>query len=220
MNILLVGGQQNAYFLSKSLKKKGHEVVVINQDHGWCQSLADRYEIVTVCGNGSNANTLKEAHIEKMDILIALYDQDATNLIVCELAKKQFNVKHTLSIVNDPKNVEIFQGFGVDKCVSITRAFNELIEQYTIEENIKKYLPIEDSRVVIYDLVLTENSPALNKKLWELAFPPQSIIIYVFRGKDIILPQGNTLLLTGDKVVVLSSIQSMEKVLKLLNEKS
>lgn len=150
----------------------------------------------------------------------ALYYQDAANLIVSELAKKQFNVKHTFAIVNDPKNAELFQGFGVDKCVNTTRSFNKLIEQQAIEENIKKYLPIEDGQVVICDVVLTENSPAVNKKLWEIGFPAQSIIACVLRGEEIILPQGNTLLMAGDKAVVLSSAQSMEKTIILLNGKS
>ena len=220
MNILLVGGQKNAYHLIKSLKTKGHEVMAVNQDHDWCQMLADIYEIKTICGNGSNANTLKEAHTEKMDVVIALYDQDAANLIVSELAKKQFNVKRTYAIVNDPKNAELFQGFGVDKCINTTRIFNELIEQQTIEENIKKYLPIEDGRVVICEVELTGNSPALNKKLWEISFPQQSIIACVLRVEENIIPQGNTMLMAGDKVIVLSSAQTMEKTIFLLNGKS
>jgi trk system potassium uptake protein TrkA len=220
VNILIVGGQQNAYHLIKSLKLKGHAVMAVNQDHDWCQMLADIYEIETICGDGSNANTLKEAHAEKMDVVIALYDQDAANLIVSELAKKQFNVKRTYAIVNNPKNAELFHGLGVDKCINTALIFNESIEQLAIEENIKKYLPIEDGRVVTCEVELTENSPVINKKLWEISFPQQSIIACVLRGEEIIIPQGSTMLMTGDKVIVLSSIQTIENMITLLNVKS
>ncbi|MEI7885159.1 MAG: TrkA family potassium uptake protein [Clostridia bacterium] len=216
MNILIVGGEQNAYYLIKSLKAKGHEVVAVNHEHDQCQMLADKYGIKTICGNGSNANTLQEAHAEKMDAVIALYKQDAANLIVSELAKKQFNVKYTFAIVNDPKNAELFQGFGVDKCVNATLSFIELIEQQAIAGSIKKYLPAEDCKVMIFDVLLTEKSPAANKKLWEIGFPPQSIITCILRGEEIILPQGNTILMAGDKVVIISSSQSREQTIALL----
>jgi len=219
MKILIVGGHRTADFLIKSLKSNGHDVIAINQNHEWCQVVADKYEIETICGDGSEANTLQVAHAEKMDVVMALYDQDATNLIISELAKKQFNVKYTFAITNDPKNAGLFQSFGIDKCVNITRILSELVEQQAVEENIQKHLPIEDSRVIVSDVVLSANAPSLNKKLWEIGFPPQSIVACILRDEEIIIPQGNTILLAGDKAIVISSSQSMETAISLLNGK-
>lgn len=219
MNVLLAGGSLTTGFLIKSLKSNGHEVVLVNQDHELCQVLADKYEIEAVCGNGSDANIMKVAHAEKMDVVIALYDHDAINLIVSELAKKQFHVKHTLAMVNDPKNADLFQGFGIDKCINAIRILSEFVEQQAIEENIKKYLPSEDTRVVIREVVLSNNAPSINRKLWEIGFPPQSIVACILRAEDIIIPQGNTILTAGDKVIILSSSQSIDATLVLLNGK-
>ncbi len=219
MNILLVGGNKNISFLAKSLKANGHAVMVINQDYDWCQTIADNYEIECVCGDGSDPRILETAHAEKMDIVIGLYDQDSTNLIVCDLAKNQFHVKNTFTIVNDPKNAELFQSFGVDKCVSTTRIFGEWIEQQSLDESIRKHLPDNDSRVVIRDVVLSKNAPSIGKKLWEIGFPPNSIVTCILREEEIIIPQGNTILLSGDKVVVISSAQSFDTMIVLLNGK-
>ena len=219
MNILLVGGHQNAHFLIKSLKANNHEVTIVNSEHDWCQALADAYEIPAVCGNGTNVDILKQAHAEKMDIVIALDDHDAANLIISELAKNQFHVKRTFAIVNDPKNAELFQGLGVDKCVNTTRILSEIIEQQAIEKNIKKDLPIENGRIVICEVQLTEKSTALNKKLWEIGFPSQSSIACILREEEIIIPQGNTVLKAGDKAVVLSSSQVMDKTISMLTGK-
>jgi len=220
VNILIVGGHENAHYLIKSLKLKGHEVMIVNPDHNWCQMLADTYEIEAICGNGTDAGTLRQAHAEKMDAVIALEEQDAANLIISELAKKQFHVQRTLAIVNDPKNVELFQGLGVDRCVNVTRAFNEFIEQQAIKENIKKYLPMDNGRIVICEVLLTDKSPALHKKLWEIGFPPQSTVAYLLRGEEIIVPQGNTELFSGDTAIVLSSSQSVEATIAMLNGKN
>jgi len=220
LNILLVGGRENTHFLIKSLKQKGHDVMVVNPDRDFCQMLADTYEVEAICGNSTDAATLQQAHAEQMDIVIALEDQDAANLIISELAKKQFHVQRTFAIVNDPKNVELFQGLGVDKCVNTTRIFSELIEQQAMKNNIKKYLPMDNGRIVICEVQLTEKSPALHKKLWEIGFPPQSTVAYILRGEEVILPQGNTELMPGDIAIVLSSSQSMENTLALLDRKN
>lgn len=217
MNILLAGGTLTTGFLIKSLKSNGHEVMLVNQDHELCQLLADQYEVEAICGNGSDANILKAAHADKMDVVVALYDHDAINLIVSELAKKQFHVKHTFAMVNDPKNAGLFQGFGIDKCINVIRILSEFIEEQTIEENIKKYLPSKDNKVVIRDVVLSTNAPSLNKKLWEIGFPPQSIVAWILRAGDVIIPQGNTILMAGDKAIVISSSQSIDAALILLN---
>lgn len=219
MNVLIIGGHQIVDFLIKSLKSNGHEVILINQDYEFCQALADKYEIEAICGNGSEAESLKAAHAEKMNAIIALAEQDATNLVICELAKKQFNIKYTFAVVNNPKNEEIFQSFGVSKCVNITRILSDLVEQESIEENIKKHLSNEDKRVVVSDVVLSANAPALNKKLWEIGFPSQSIIACILREGEIIIPQGNTILMAGDKAVVISSASSIDETISILNGK-
>ena len=181
-----------------------------------CQALADAYEVPAICGNGTNADILRQAHTEKMDVVIALDDQDAANLVISELAKNEFHVKLTYAVVNNPKNIELFQGLGIDKCVNTTRILSDLVEQQAIEKNIRKYIPMENGRIVVCEVLLTEKSVALNKKLWEIGFPSQSTISCIMREEEIIIPQGNTVLKAGDKVVVLASSQVMEKTISML----
>lgn len=219
MNILIAGGHQIVDFLIKSLKSNGHEVMLINQDYELCRSIADKYEIEAICGDGSEVESLKSAHAEKMDALIALNGQDATNMVICEIAKNQFNIKYTFAIVNDPRNEVMFQSFGINKCVNITRILDDLVEQYSIEENIKNHFPSDDKRIVVLDVVLSHNAPSINKKLWEIGFPSQSILACIIREKEIIIPQGNTVLMSGDKAIVIAASSSSEKTIALLNGK-
>jgi trk system potassium uptake protein len=220
MNILIAGGHQDANFLISSLKSNGHEVLAVNNDQEWCQILTDRYDIETICGNASEPCILKMAHADNMDILIALNEQDAANLIICMIAKNEFNIKHTFAIVNDPKNIEIFQRFGVDKCINTAYGFSRFIDQLNIEDSIKKYLQYDEDRITACEVALTKNSPSINKKLWELGFPPQSLITCIIREDEVIIPQGNTVLMAGDKVIILASSKSKETTVALLSGKT
>ena len=219
MNILLVEGNQKTRFLIKMLKDNDHHVTVVGQDYSWCKTLADTFEITSICGDGTKSYILKDAQADKMDIVIALGEEDSANLIVCELAKTQFHVKNVYAAINDPKNADLFKKLGVDKCVSTVQLFAEIIEQASIEDNIKKYLPIENGRIVICEVILDEKSPVLNKKLWEIGFPPQSMISCIIRGDQPIIPQGSTQLAAGDKAIVISSSDVVNQVLSILTLK-
>lgn len=219
MNILLVGGRQRTRLLTRALKARDYHVRVINEDFDWCKTLADEYEVETVCGDGTDPFLLKEAAADKMDMVAALDDKDAFNLLVCEIAKKQFHAKKTFAIVNDPKNEAFFEDLGVDKCVSVTQFLADMIEQEAIANNICKYLPVADGRVVVCEVPINSESAVLNSKLWEMALPPQSIIGCIIRDGQTMIPQGNTQLKAGDHAVVLSSVESADEVAAILSGK-
>lgn len=216
MRILLVGGHQKANFLTKSLKAKGHDVTIINEDYEWCKMLSNTHEVKCVYGNETKPFILADAGASHMDMVIALTNKDASNLVICQLAKKQFNVKNTLAVVNNPKNVKIFKELGVNKCVSAIQMLSVVIEQEAVVENLKSYLPMENGKVLICEIELDQNSPILNKKLSEIHFPKNSIVGCIIRREQTIIPRGNTKIELGDKVIVLSSPEEFEKITVLL----
>lgn len=98
MKILIVGGWKKADFLTKSLLEKKHQVVIIHDDHSYCQFLARTYGVPVVCGDGSEPYILEEAEINGYDVVIALTPKDEDNLVICQLAKKQFNT-HIVKLI-------------------------------------------------------------------------------------------------------------------------
>jgi trk system potassium uptake protein TrkA len=212
MRILLVGGHQKANFLTKALKAKGHDITVINEDHKWCEILTNAYEIVSIIGDGTRPDILETACIGKMDTVVALSNKDAANLVVCEIAKKQFHVKNTFAVVNDPKNLRLFKELGVNKCVSSTQMLSDIIDQEAIKENLKYYLPDESCNVAVCEIDLNDKSPVINKKLWEIGLPNDSVVCCIVRMEQTIIPQGNTELKAGDKIIILSYSIAIDKV--------
>ncbi len=168
-------------------------------------------------GDGTKPYILEDAGILKMDTVIALSNMDSANLIVCEIAKKQFYVKNTFAVVNDPENMRVFRELGVNKCISVEQILTDAIEQEAIMENLKSYLPMENVKIVICEVELDDKSPVLNKKLWEIGLPKDSIIGCIIRAEQTIIPQGNTDLKAGNRVILLSSPDSMYKINLLLS---
>lgn len=127
MKVIIVGGGQLGYFLAKNLLVSGHEVKIVDMDKKKCKHIANVLDIAVICGDGTRIETLASAKVSKYDVLIAVTDKDEDNLIACEIAKKQFNIKKTVSRSNNPKNISIMKKLGVDITLNTTQIITNLI---------------------------------------------------------------------------------------------
>jgi K+ transport systems, NAD-binding component len=129
MNILLVGEGPETRFFAKALKEKDHRVTVVSHDKSFCTMLADGYGVTAVCGDGEDMETLFAAGAQKADLLIALEQKDAADLMICETAKNNCHVPKTMAVVSDPQNMELFQELGVDNVFCTADFLMKLIEE-------------------------------------------------------------------------------------------
>ncbi|MPM64058.1 hypothetical protein SDC9_110944 [bioreactor metagenome] len=117
---LLAGGLHKARPLADMLIEKGYRVTVINNDYGDCLIMAENDSVTVINGDGTLPFILEEANARDADIAIACTEMDADNLIICELCKKQFHVKKTIVLMEDPKKTEFFCQMGIDSVVCVT----------------------------------------------------------------------------------------------------
>ena len=113
-NVLLIGGRSKARALSQSLSDKGCCVTIINASDEDCRMLADSGNGMVVLGDGTKPYVLEDAEAFSADIAIALTSKDEDNLVICQLCKKRFGVKRTISLLSDPKKdgFLLFHGCG------------------------------------------------------------------------------------------------------------
>lgn len=220
MKILIVGGWKKADFLTKSLLEKKHQVVIIHDDHSYCQFLARTYGVPVVCGDGSEPYILEEADINGYDVVIALTPKDEDNLVICQLAKKQFNIKKSFAIVGNPKNVQIFKKLGIDTVISSAYVASNIIEQMATVEEISNYIPLDNGQVGLMEIFIKENSSICNKIISNIDFPKEAIIACIIRGFNTVIPKGDTKILPQDKLIILSSPEIQNKIIKFISERS
>ncbi|NLD47490.1 MAG: TrkA family potassium uptake protein, partial [Clostridiaceae bacterium] len=149
MYIVIAGGGKIGYYLTKTLLPYKHKIAVIEPQEELCRKLANELRIPIINGDGTNIDTLSEVELEKADTFIAVTGKDEDNLIACQLAKRNFGVKRTISRVNNPKNIEVFQKFGVDIVLSSTSIIADLIEQEIDYSGIKTLMRLKSGKLVI-----------------------------------------------------------------------
>jgi len=216
MNILIVGGGKIVYFLAKAFLSKGYNVTIVNRRKEECGQLARQLKAIVIFGNATDPQVLGEAQTASMDAVLAITPNDEDNLVICQLSKLNFGIQKTLALVNDPNNEEIFHKLGVTTAFSTTRMISSLIEQRTGLDDIVSLFPAAEGKVNITEVALPKDSPVIGKSLTEISLPEHSLIGCILRDSEVIIPRGETILYTDDRLVVITLPENHGPVLKLL----
>ena len=203
--IIIVGGRSKARTLAISLLAQGHSVTVVNSVAEDCRMLAAVDGLNVIHGDGTKPYILDEAGAGSADIIIAMSPRDEDNLIACQLGKKLYGIGKTVAMVGSPDKVDILRPLGVDHPICAVRAVAKLIEQQAFLEEMKGMVSFEDGRVNIVEVEMDEGCPAVRKKLRDIVLPDSVIIGALLRGSITIIPRGETRLLPGDRLIILSA---------------
>lgn len=217
--VLIVGGFHKAHSLAASLLAMGYEVTAVNSDYEACKSLAGIQALRVIHGDGSKPYVLEDANAQDTDIAIALTQEDHENLVICELCKTNFHVRRTIALVNDARRTEFFYQMGVDSVVCAVNAITRMVEQQAFLEGIAARIPIGEGRISIAEVLIPGTAPAVGKRIWELDLPKEAIIGCVLRGETSMIPRGDTVILAGDMLVLISANkQEMEAIRELTGQ--
>ena len=216
MYIIVVGAGKVGYFLAKRLCQGKHTISIIEKDKNICEELAKELEALVINGDGCEPRILEEAGIDRADVVAAVTGEDEDNLIICQLAKERFNVGRTVGRVNNPDNEHTFSELGIDVPVDSTKIIAKVIEEEVSFSDFVNLMSFKRGKLAIVRVDLPEDSPVINKEIKDVALPPDSVLVSVVRGEEVIVPKGNTVLKPGDDVIALTLIGNEPQLLNLL----
>ncbi len=78
---------------------------------------------------------------------------------------------------------------------------------------------LEESGGTIEQMTLAAGAPAVGKKLKDVILPKEALIGTIFRGDDVIIPDGSTTFQKGDKITLLGKTDAVEKAISDLGGK-
>lgn len=214
MNIIIVGGGKEVYFLTKSFISKGYKVTIINKDKEYSKKLARMHKATVVHGDGTKPYILEDAGAAYSEMVIALTPNDPDNLVICQIAEKMFKVNKTFAIVNDPKNIEVFKSLGVDTVISTANIISSLIEQRVAVDDITNLMPIEEGKVAIMEVEIKDEFEIKNKFLRNVDISKDAVIGCIIRDGHAVIPRGDTKITVNDKLIILSLPKVQSNVLE------
>lgn len=213
MRIVIIGGGKVGYYLVKTLLPYKHNITIIEKTTEYSNKIASELDVEVINGDGSDISLLSEIGVEQADVFIAVTGKDQDNLIACQLAKRNFNVKRTIARVNNPKNISVFQKLGVDLAVSSTSMIAEMIEQEIDYTGVKTLIKLRKGNLVLTEIVIAKKSPSCNKKIRDIDLPPEVVIMSVIRGETTYIPNGHTVLREDDTIFVICKQETQQKAI-------
>jgi len=214
MYIIIIGAGGIGRRLTELILKEGnHNVIVIDKDRERCEDAARKYDAAIINADTTREEALNESEIEKADVLVATTDDDATNLMVCSLAKNK-GVKHLVSVVNQEESRPMF----IEKNVKMIRNPDIVMAGQLFKAikhpNVEDYMNVGD-HAEIFRLPIQANSNPLGKTISHMGFPRKSMIISIERDNRLIVPTEDVELLENDRVTVLAHMDQIDKVINL-----
>ncbi len=214
MYIIIVGGGRIGVSLARLLIGEGHDVVIIEKDKNRAESIAAELDALVIYGDGTDIAVLKDAGINRADMVLPLTDDDKTNLMIAQLAKN-LRVKRIIARVNQPENEEIFLQSGVDTIVSPTAAIVNCLKNAIDLEGKKILISIGGGKILLLQVVVDESSELIGKKVNEIKIPSCKIVA-IDRNGDIELANENSEIHEGDILFILAKAEALKKLNKLI----
>lgn len=220
MNIIVVGCGKIGTALVSNLVAEGHDVVAVDVYQSAISDITDTYDVMTVCGDAIDRETLLEAGVDKARLFIALTNSDEVNMLSCLLARR-LGARHTIARVRKPSYSQESLGY-LKSQLELSQTLNP--EQLAASDiyNILKYpsaVKIEkfsSGSLEMMELRLNDNSPFVGMSLSELRlkFSARFLVCAVRRGENAYIPGGDFVLKSGDRVGLLATEAEYQKLIR------
>lgn len=217
MRVAIAGAGNVGSFIANDLIANGHEVLLIEQ----VPEVRDRAEVNAsvewVIADGCEVSSLREAGLERCDVMVAATGDDEDNLVISLLAKQEFAVPRVIARVNHPRNQWMFnENWGVDLSVSTPHLITALVEEAVTVGRLVRILDLEGGRVELVEVTLAGDSPVIDQALADLDVPRDATVVAVLRDEHVVMPRGNTVFQAGDEVLALVTPDSEDALRQML----
>jgi trk system potassium uptake protein TrkA len=212
MYIIIGGGGDIGYYLTRNLLHHGHEVLLLEKDPRRYVALSNELGQAVFKGDSCEARTLEEAGARRADAVIAVTGDDEDNLVICQMAKHRFNVTRTIARLNNPKHEDLFQKLGIDVTVSPTKSILSLIESELPGPRFVQLMTLKRAGVEILELSIPPLASVVGKQLSQIKLPRRCNLALIIRGDEQIFPNGETIIQANDEIYALVNREAEEEL--------
>lgn len=222
-NISVIGGSKIATYLTWAVEKAGMKVRIVESSEERCLSLAEKLPGATIIhGDGTDSTVIESENILNTDAFIALTNRDEENLLMAMTAQRN-GVSKVIAKMNRPNYIEMMREFGVDSIISPKDITANQISAYvrslarsqgSAVENLYKLL---GGKIEAVEFTATAATHFLDTPLRDLKLKDGLLVAAVVHENKTIIPDGNTCIHAGDRVVVMAKslfLQDLNDILK------
>ncbi|MFP8954848.1 Trk system potassium transporter TrkA [Natrialbaceae archaeon A-arb3/5] len=207
MRVIIVGAGEVGRSIASNLEQS-HDVVVIDRNPDVVEGLTYSLDVLALQGDGTELGTLRAADVAEASLVIACTDSDESNVVVCG-AVKTVSDAFTIARVRRRTLLETWEGsqgaFGVDFMVCMDLLTAQAIFRISGLPATQDVDTFVGGLVRMAEFEIGPDSSVVDTTVQEADRYDSLTFAGVFRGEEMIVVTGDTLLKAGDRVVVIGS---------------
>ncbi|CCG07843.1 Trk system potassium transporter TrkA [Pararhodospirillum photometricum] len=218
--VLVLGGGNIGLFLAQALERDFPQVTVkVIEANGeraqWvAKTLSGRTTVLM--GDARDPDLLLEAGVAQTEAVIAVTNEDETNVLASLLAKRH-GCQRTITLVNKSTYNSLVSALGIDVAVNPRAITVSKILQHVRRGRIHSVHSLHEGYGELIEADALETSPLVGKPLKEANLPAGVLLGAIVRGDTVISPRATTVVQAGDRIILFATSAAIKKVEKLFS---
>jgi trk system potassium uptake protein TrkA len=211
--VAVIGGGSVGFLLTEKLEQAGIHVTLIEHDKERCAFLADNLrKSLVLHGDGTDFELLENEAIGDTDAVICVTNNDEKNLL-CSLLIKQLGAGKIITRVSNAQTAMLFDKVGIDVVVSPRESALKEVLNRVQAHDVDILALVEGGQGEVLQITLPADYP--KTRLADVQFSVKAIVGAIQRGRQIIIPHGNTMLKGGDLLKMFTMAADAETVKRM-----
>jgi Kef-type K+ transport system membrane component KefB/Trk K+ transport system NAD-binding subunit len=193
--------------IAEKLIEHKEEVIILDDDK-------TKIEDVKKKGLDARFISLKEIPEKEIKLLnstltsIVVFNNPDKNYDASRIAKQKFGISHVVACINNANEISKYENIGV-------RPMNAVLDRSALVTMLARHPATYDLMTRAQDNkemieITINNAKYIDKRLREIVFPGDVLVLAIYRNGELLVPHGDTTLQFGDKITLLGTDYCLE----------
>lgn len=222
MNIFIAGDGEVGFYIAEALVNSNHDITIIDPHEELLKMVESHADLLTIVGESNSVSVLKQAGVEKADLVISVLHDETVNIITAILAKK-LGAKNTIARINTLQNLslenrKIYEELGIDYLISPEDIAGHEVLNLINNPEVYEMFNLSNDKLSVFLIRIEKDASIIGKSLIQIAKesgPLNFRAVAINRNQNSFIPYGETIFEEGDMVYVVSKPEALEDLFKL-----
>ena len=213
--VMIIGAGRIGRTLAVKLNEVGVYVKVIEHNRERCNEMAEALtgSSIAILGDGTNIDLLTEEGVGSADVVVCVTEDDKLNLMMALLCK-HMGAKKTVVRVYRTEYADLIETVGIDVVISARLLSASEVLAFVRRGGVVSVSILEGAKAEAIEVIVQEGAKVAGKKLMEVELPKECLVCAYVRNDKAVIPNGNTILLPGDRTILFVLMDHAQNVMK------